>query len=346
MSFKPNLSVKEALDHLAKRLDLYIAKQLASHLGGHPWTSVLSILDEKKGFAKSYSYETTDLQAQLRMLTERLGQLGFPFDDKARTVSTLGAELRIVRMRLAHSHDFTVEDAFRASDFCVRLLEHITDREGLSEARRIRLEALSEYAREQGVSTSQADSRIPTEFIAPPEAAKHKKKSAEHVAPAPEVFARKPTFIGDQGLSYEPWAVVLVGDVRVLDDLPRKGAKEKVRAVAVEIAEFEGPIHLDRLVQLTAHSFGLQRVTTARHKKIAYQIRQTGLPVDRNRFVWPSELDPKTWNEFRPNDSSADRSFLHIAPREIANAGAFLQRERPDIPADELERSVLQTFWF
>ena len=54
MTFKPNLSVKECLDYLAKRLDPIIASRLARDLGGHPWTIVLEILDQKKGFASGY----------------------------------------------------------------------------------------------------------------------------------------------------------------------------------------------------------------------------------------------------------------------------------------------------
>ena len=142
MTFKPNLSVKEGLDHLAKRLDPIIAARLAPHLGGHPWTVVLDILDQKKGFAGSYQHWTYDLQAQLRMLTERLGDFGYPFDDKERTVSTLGNELRIVRKQMAHMHDFSVEEAFRANDFCARILEHFEDIAGLDEAKGIRHVAL------------------------------------------------------------------------------------------------------------------------------------------------------------------------------------------------------------
>ena len=83
MTFTPNLSVKEGLDHLAKRLDPIIAFKFAANLGGHQWTVVLDILDEKKGFSSSYQHLTYDLQPQLRMLTERLGDFGFPFDGGA-----------------------------------------------------------------------------------------------------------------------------------------------------------------------------------------------------------------------------------------------------------------------
>lgn len=350
MTFKPNLSVKEGLDHLAKRLDPIIAAKLAPNLGGHPWTVVLDILDQKKGFSGSYQHWTYDLQAQLRMLTERLGDFGYPFDDKQRTVSTIGNELRIVRKQMAHMYDFSVEEAFRANDFCVRLLEHFAD-EGLEEARGIRHQALAALAVEAGVTEQVAEASAtppaatapaPAEVATP--ASTEDADDSEVVNPDPEVLEREPSVIGGKRLEFEPWTVVPVGTVEVLDDLPKKLAKEKVRAVAVEIATYEGPMHLDRLVDKTAQSFGLQRVRANREKKIAYQIRQAGLFVDDEKFVWPREIDPGSWSEFRPNDSNADRPFVHISPVEIANAARHVKTKRVDITDAELDVAVLQTF--
>ncbi|WP_218975438.1 Swt1 family HEPN domain-containing protein [Tessaracoccus massiliensis] len=242
MTFKPNLSVKEGLDHLAKRLDPIIAAKLADNLGGHPWTVVLEILDQKKGFTNGYKYWTYDLQAQLRMLTEKLGDFGYPFDDKQRTVSTLGNELRIVRKQMAHMHEFTVDEAFRANDFAVRLLEHFDDADGLEEAKRIRHEALAALATQEGVTEQVAAETALTLAVEEAPAAAPAKKP-ESVTPDPEVFIREPSVIGDKRLEFEAWSVVQVGGVDVLDDLPKKVAKEKLRAVAVEIATYEGPIH-------------------------------------------------------------------------------------------------------
>lgn len=348
MTFKPNLSVKEGLDHLAKRLDPIIAEQLAPHLGGHPWTVVLEILDQKKGFARGYQHWTYDLQAQLRMLTERLGDLGYPFDDRQRTVSTLGNELRIVRKQMAHMHDFSIDEAFRANDFCVRLLEHFGDAGGITEATRIRHDALAALAVDAGVTEQVAAATAAPPTSSAPVVDESDKDTtsteAETVTPDPEVLEREPSVIGAKRLEFEPWTVVQVGDVGVLDDLPKKVAKEKVRAVAVEIATYEGPIHLDRLVQLTAQSFGLRRVRSSREKKLAYQIQQAGLFVDSDKFVWPREIDPSSWTEFRPNDSNAARPFVHISPIEIANAARFIEMKRPGITDDELDAAVLQTF--
>lgn len=352
MTFKPNLSVKEGLDHLAKRLDPIIAARLAGDLGDHPWTVVLEILDEKKGFANKYQHWTYDLQAQLRMITEKLGDLGYPFDDKQRTVSTLGNELRIVRKQMAHMHDFSVEEAFRANDFCVRLLEHFQDADGLGEARRIRHEALVALAAQEGVTEQAAAKAAAVQPEAPEEAVialnlsptSETEEESEMVTPDPALLIREPSVIGDKRLEFEPWTVVQVGSVEVLDDIPKKAAKEMVRAVAVEIATYEGPIHLDRLVQMTAQSFGLKRVRASREKKLAYQIQQAGLFVDVDKFVWPREIDSSNWHEFRPNDSSADRPFVHISPVEIANAARFIAAKQSEIPAEDLAVTVLQTF--
>ena len=345
MTFKPNLSVKECLDHLAKRLDPIIAARFASDLGDHPWTVVLEILDQKKGFTRSYKYWTYDLQAQLRMLTERLGDFGYPFDDQHRTVSTIGNELRIVRKQMAHMHDFTVDEAFRTTDFTVRLLEHFNDVDGLVEAKRIRHEALAALATQEGVTqqfAARAGSGVTPPTVSPPTPTPNNEE--ESVAPDPEVLVQAPSIIGDKRPEFEPWAVVQVGGVDVLDNLRKKDAKEMLRAVAVEIATYEGPIHLDRLTDKTAQSFGLQRVRSKRAKKVSYQILQAGLFVDEDKFVWPRELDPATWTEFRPSDSSIDRPFHHISPTEIANAARFIKAKHPDITADDLDSAVLQAF--
>lgn len=347
MTFKPNLSVKEGLDHLSTRLDPIIAAKLAPNLGGHPWTVVLEILDQKKGFARTYQHWTYDLQAQLRMLTERLGDFGYPFDDKQRTVSTIGNELRIVRNQMAHMHEFTVGEAFRASDFAVRLLEHFGDFEGLDEAKRIRHDAFATLATQEGVTEQvAAEVAVPSQSTSTVDEplAFEADVEQESITPDPEMLIRDPSAIGDKRLAFEPWTVVQIGGVQVLDELPRKVAKETVRAVAVEIATYEGPIHLGRLIDRTAQSFGLQRVRSTREKKIAYQIRQAGLFVDEDKFVWPREINAATWTEFRPNDSTADRPFIHISPAEIANAARFIKGRYPGIEGDELDIAVLQTF--
>lgn len=346
MGFDARHSVDKGLHHLATRLNPIISTRLAPKLGGLPWPTVLTELDKMRGKPPK-SYGAADLQSQLKAITERLGNLGFPFDDHTRLVTALGSELRIVRNRWAHHDELTTLDAWRTHDFAVRLLEHFGDRDGLATADGLRDEAFRALAEEKGVASHAAPvAPDPVATQAPPVI----ETAADVVRPDPAVLTRTaadaastPT-IGSGRLEFEPWTLVPVGDVSVLDDLPKKAAKEKVRAVATEIAEFEGPIHLDRLAQLTAASFGVQRLWPAREKKLIYQIRQAGLLIDGDKFVWPSDLDPKTWREFRPNDSTIDRPFTQISPIEIANAMRLLGTGTPGISDGELDAAALQTF--
>lgn len=344
MEFDARHSIDTGLRQLAGRLDPIIAMQLKPSLGGLPWTTVLTELDRMRGKAPK-AYAVTDLQAQLKALTERLGQLGFPFDNHHRLVSTLGSELRIMRNRWAHHDEMTTLDAWRTHDFAIRLLEHFGDEEGVRSASVLRDEAFRSMVQEQGAGTE-----VPPELPPPAEdtTGKATSKADEDVRPDPEVLTRgdsagTPT-IGSGRYEFEAWIIVRAGEPSVLQDLRRKVAKEQVRAVATEIAEFEGPIQLSRLVRLTAASFGAQRVTAARAKQVGHQIKQTKLFVDQDKFVWPTDLDPDTWREFRPNGSEATRSWTEISPREIANAMRLLRDATPGISDAALDAATLRTF--
>lgn len=353
MTFNPRGSVQDGLDLLAQRLSVIIPDRLSTSLQGLEWTVILRELDNAKGYANK-QYSPLDLQAQLRMLTERLGGLGYPFDDpQTRIVSTLGGELRIMRNRRAHGHQLTALDAWRTHDFVVRLLEHFDDAEGLVSSEKLRLTALEEVARESGVMSS----RVPVELVAAPQlvepivSASGSLKgdtSEDEVHPDPSMLIRRNAAetprIGSQRSEFEPWNVVPVGDASVLDDLPKKVAKEQVRAVAVEIADFEGPIHLDRLAELTAASFGLNKLHPKRRGQISRQITAAGLNVDTDKFVWPESIDPEVWGEFRPSSSEIDRPFTRISPVEIRNAARFIQDSDEAMTRGELETLTLQTF--
>lgn len=353
MTFNPRGSVQAGLDLLAGRLNVIIATRLSSSLQGLEWTVILRELDNAKGYANK-QYSPLDLQAQLRMLTERLGGLGFPFDDpRTRIVSTLGGELRIMRNRWAHGHELNKLDAWRTHDFVVRLLEHFNDREGLVPAEQLRLAALEEVARESGVSRPpvSADVVVPVAVAAESDPAGEQSDPApsdEDVTPDPSMLIRRNAAetprIGSERSAFEAWTIVLVGDTSVLDDLPKKVAKEQVRAVAVEIAEFEGPIHIDRLAELTAASFGMNKLHSKRRGQITRQIAASGLSVDADKFVWPDSIDAGTWAEFRPNGSDVDRPFTRISPVEIRNAARFIGEGNSAVSRADLEAMTLQTF--
>lgn len=328
----PTAAVSELLSALSQHLDPLIAARLATHLGDAyrmPWTTILADIDRAKGRSR-HNYARTDLQSQLRMLTERLGTLGYPFDDHLRQVSTVTNELRIMRNRWAHNDQLSDMDAIRTADHAVRLLTLLGDTDGAAKAKARRTELIAAYATKTGVTaTVPAPAPDPTPIA---------------VASSPEPAPDSPAVIGTERFEYEPWEIVVTGDPEVLDALPKKDAKMQVRGVAAEIAEFEGPVSLDRLATLTVRSFGMTRCGSRKKQQIARQLRQLDLTVDADDFVWPTDIDPATWREFRPNGPDVDRAFTDISPVEIANAWRIITTRRPNASVAEIRRSVLHAF--
>ncbi len=348
--FNARLSVTQALDNLASRLDPIIRSRMAVHLSGLAWTVVLNQLDEIKGWPPKV-YVASDLQAQLKLLlTRRLGDLGFPLDDKKQTVSTLGRELTVVRNSWAHGGVFSTLDAWRANDFCVRLLEYFEDTEGLDVALRLRDDALHAHVHEVGIAPLPAAAKAEACSGGEDanESASEVPDEAEEVTPSAEVFLRSSAGdagrIGNRRQSFEPWETVVIGEPSTLDGLSRASARAQVRAVVREITEFEGPVHIERLARLTGRAFGVSKLWPGRLKKIIHQIRQSGLLVDADRFVWPDGMGPDTWREFRPNSSSTARVFTEISPVEVANAMRALGSNGAELKGGALEQATLATF--
>ena len=117
--------VTRAIEIAAEALGTFVARQLKPHVpAGMEWPSILRALDEEKGNDKAaLLYSPTDLSLQLRVMTERLGALGFPFSNvMSRAEQNLAGELRDVRNRAAHGAPFNFDDTYRALDTTERLL--------------------------------------------------------------------------------------------------------------------------------------------------------------------------------------------------------------------------------
>lgn len=337
----PTTTVTELLAALAYRLDPLITARLADTPGSpagstSDWTTVLAELDRAKGRSR-HSYSRTDLQSQLRVLTERLGGLGYPFDDNLRQVSTVANELRIMRNRWAHNDPLSEMDAIRTADHAARLLTLLGDADGATEAKTRRTGLIAAYATKTGLTApAPAPDPVPTESPRP--------------ATSVSAVATDTPTIGTEHFEYEPWEVVEAGGPEVIDALPTKDAKMQVRGVAAEFAEFEGPVSLDRLVTLTVRSFGMSRCGAKKKQQVAHQLKQLDLIIDADDFVWPTDIDPATWREFRPtgdDPAAADRAFTDVSPVEISNAWRIIAARYPNgsgVSDTEIRRGVLHAF--
>jgi len=118
--------VGDALAHLIDGLAPFVDRVLRGVLPSNvPWTEILRRKDALAG-RRGGRYHDRDLSLLLRALTERLGELGYPFDPQlSRQGHTLASELRDVRNRWAHNETFSAAAAFRALDTTELLLREV-----------------------------------------------------------------------------------------------------------------------------------------------------------------------------------------------------------------------------
>jgi len=153
--------IERALTLLSTGLDPFIENALSDRVpAGKDWTLVLAAKDGVNGAARNY--ERTDVQNQLRVLTESLAQGWFPFDNHlSRAEKSLASELREVRNQWAHQKPFTADDTYRALDTAERLLRAANAVAQADEARATRVDLQRREFETEVARTTRARTTLP-----------------------------------------------------------------------------------------------------------------------------------------------------------------------------------------
>jgi len=136
--------IGQMVDLLAPALEQFIAGVLSPHLSpGSDWAQLVAAKDARNGITGK-EYSASDLQVQLRMLTENItGQIRpgwHPFDGQLGHLErSFASELRKVRDDWAHGKAFSDDDAYRALDTGERMLRAIGAAAAADEVAKIRL---------------------------------------------------------------------------------------------------------------------------------------------------------------------------------------------------------------
>jgi Protein of unknown function (DUF3320) len=142
---------------------------------------------------------------------------------------------------------------------------------------------------------------------------------------------------------FAAWTPRTAGDKTVLDELPSARAARAVRRVLTAGIKAEGPVHVDRLVRLTAGAFGVSRVTEARRTAILSVLPPSAVA---DEWMWPAGVDRATWAVFRRQAASAQRPLEHVPPEEIGNAMAALCRATAGMEREELLTQAATVFGY
>ena len=132
--------IGRAIEILSGALEPWIAVAVAPKVpAGSTWTDLLAWKDGRP----DRTYEPSDPQCQLRIITERIGNLGFLFSGiLSRGEQNLAGELREVRNKWAHNSPFSMDDTYRALDTAERLLRAINAPAEADQVRAMKRDAL------------------------------------------------------------------------------------------------------------------------------------------------------------------------------------------------------------
>uniref|UniRef100_UPI003A91DD89 DUF4011 domain-containing protein n=1 Tax=Glutamicibacter protophormiae TaxID=37930 RepID=UPI003A91DD89 len=121
--FDANHYIESTLADLSDALLPYVRSRVAEVAPElSDWTDLLQWKDRKAG-RHFDRYNPKDLSLLLRMLTENLGTLGYPFaGELSRQATSCASELRNVRNKWAHREEFTPAETYRALDSAEILL--------------------------------------------------------------------------------------------------------------------------------------------------------------------------------------------------------------------------------
>lgn len=347
----------DGLRELAERLPNIIQDKLGPMVNHVQWPIVLKEVDRMKGRVRTYdgAYDASDLQVQLRILTEPLASMGYPLDDRSRTVSILAGQLRSVRNNWAHTDVFTALQAFRALDSMVRLLEHFGDEAGCIRLAELRNNVIPDLLEELGVGSHQSESKpssgaspevVPTDPAQETDSDRRVHHAAERSTHVSQ-FESHIEALGRTRVPFEPWTIVQMGPPEVFDNLRLGNHSELVRATAEEIIDMEGPIASDRLARLVLRSFNRHRASPKLKEQIHRQVKRANIERDSEGFYWPKDLNRDTWAEFRPSPRSPLRDFEEISVVELRNTARHVQSHATEyLSVDEIQRAVLAVFGF
>lgn len=153
----------------------------------------------------------------------------------------------------------------------------------------------------------------------------------------------------NQHARYIPFKVMRCAGSQVDFSLP--GSRNKIFTVLCEVVRAEGPVSFSTACRRVAAHWGFLKAT-GRVQELVRGLVQGGelqlLESGGIEFLWPAEMDPKEYREFRVNGPERDssRTVDEIPLEEIGNAILYILHTNFGMPSSDLRTSAARIFGF
>ena len=165
----------------------------------------------------------------------------------------------------------------------------------------------------------------------------------DHPVEAPRVLpglTRGPSAASQAERKYKPWRGRYVG---AGDGASREQVRASVTELMKEVIDAEGPIHVDRLVRVTADAVGVGRLTADLSATFRGLMPRDRTRTQEDHVYWPRSMDPRTYVEYRRSRTD-ERALAQVPVIEVGNALVLPVEHAMGVDREELLRLGMKVF--
>ncbi|ORV09814.1 DUF3320 domain-containing protein [Mycobacterium celatum] len=326
-------AVGDALGILVQGLTPFVEQVFADTLPPSiEWTELLRRKDLAVG-RRVGMYRNRDLSLMLRAMTERLGELGYPFSQHlSRQGQNYASELRDVRNRWAHNEAFTQSEAYRAIDTVELLLRSVGAATAASQAAQLKASvapsrgqhAAAEPVTREAPATEQS---IDASAVSAPQV-----PPAQHQEPAPRIELQAVT---DLSYAMAHCRVPVIDHVTVdnvggeihgavveVDVLSAEGSHGGPREVYLDLAAHKPTILRD--IDLVLDPASMLRIDEQRPGSIRVVLRDAARNVLAQALKNVNILAANQWKAVPPQ-LALEMLAAHVQPNSAAIAALMTE---------------------
>ena len=153
-------------------------------------------------------------------------------------------------------------------------------------------------------------------------------------------LTREPNAASQAEREFQPWRGRYVGPGGAAS---REQVRASITELMREVIDAEGPIHVDRLVRVTADALGIGRLTADWSTTLSRLMPRDRTRTHSSEIYWPRSVDPLTYIGYR-RSTNVIRDLAHVPVVEVGNALVLPVERAMGVDREELLRHGMKVF--